>query len=355
MGFLTPRRTLAGAGIAAAGVAGGVVARRLLVRRPRASQLPSVAGSVATLWPAGTQHETVATADGALIHVAVSGPAAGRPVLLVHGITLSAGIWVEQLRRLPEHGLRAVAVDLRGHGSSTIGADGLALDRVTADLVDVVDALRLDGVVLVGHSMGGMAALRLLSAQPALARGQGWLSALGLVATSARPALGRGIPGARLAVSALGPLLSGAALVARRLPAPTLPDSEVGDPIAALTFAERPERDAVRLTRRATAGVPVSTTIELLAELVRLDETVALGETRVPTTVVVGTDDLITPPRHARALAAAIEGATLLELPHCGHMVMLERPGELDDCIVALAGRAAGEAPAGGAQGERPS
>ncbi|MHB1930624.1 MAG: alpha/beta fold hydrolase, partial [Acidimicrobiales bacterium] len=279
-------------------------------------------------------------ADGASIHVAQRGPATGRPVLLLHGITLSAGVWVEQVRRLPDAGMRVVAMDLRGHGESTIGRAGLALDRVTADIVEVVDRLELTDVVLVGHSMGGMAALRLLGRTPSLARGEGWLAALGLVATSARPALGRGVPGARLAVSAIGPALTGAAALARLVPTPTLPDSEVADPIAALTFSAHAAPGAVRLIRRATARVPAATTIELLAELVRLDEMVALAETRVPATVVVGRDDLITPPRHSRALAAAVAGAQLVELADCGHMVMLERPGELDDAILALAARA---------------
>ena len=345
---LTPRRTLAGAGVLAAGLAGGVAARQALLRRPRRAQLPAEAGSVIPLWPSGTRHRALSVADGATIHVAERGPTTGRPVLLLHGITLSAGIWVEQLRRLPDAGMRVIAVDLRGHGESTIGRDGLALDRLTADVVEVAEQLSLGDALLVGHSMGGMAALRLLSTAPSLARGEGWLSALALVATSARPALGWGLPGARLAVSAIGPALRGAAALVCLLPTPTLPDSEAADPLAALSFAEHPEAGAVRLTRRATARVPAGTTMELLAELVRLDETVALAQTRVPTTVVVGRDDLITPPRHARALAAAIHGAELVELDRCGHMVMLECPDELAAAILELAARS----PAGSLRGQ---
>lgn len=357
--MVTGRRTLAGAGVVAGvatAVAGGAVARQLLrggSGTGSGSGGPGGVGEAGQLglpvWPPGTRHREVATSDGATLHVAERGR--GRSVLLLHGIALSAGVWSEQLRRLPERGFRVVALDLRGHGSSGIGREGLALDRLTADIEEVVQQLRLTDVVVVGHSMGGMALLRLLATDPPLARGERWLQALALVATSAQPATGRGIPGARLALTLAKPALTGVATAARFLPTPTLPNHEVADPIAALTFAEHPAPAAVRLIRRVSAGVPARTTVELLAQLVRLDEARGLAALAVPTTVVVGAGDLITPPRHARALAERIAGAELVELEGCGHIVMLERPAELDEVIVALAARSArpGGAGSGGA------
>jgi pimeloyl-ACP methyl ester carboxylesterase len=56
----------------------------------------------------------------------------------------------------------------------------------------------------------------------------------------------------------------------------------------------------------------------------------------------VGDLDVITPPDQSEALAAGIPGAELIILRGCGHMVMLERPGELNDAILALAKRAGG-------------
>jgi 3-oxoadipate enol-lactonase len=67
-----------------------------------------------------------------------------------------------------------------------------------------------------------------------------------------------------------------------------------------------------------------------------------LASIRVPTTVVVGDHDVITPPDQSETLAAGIPGAELIILRGCGHMVMLERPAELDDAILSLAKRAAG-------------
>lgn len=349
---MTARRTLTGAGVVAAGLAGGAVARAVLAPGRRERSCPDgigdrLAGPAG--WPPGTRHHRLTASDGAVLHVAEAG--SGRPVLLVHGIALSAGVWSGQLRRLPRLGLRVIAIDLRGHGRSGVGTGGLDLDRVAADIAEVAEALGLSDAVVVGHSMGAMVVLRLLATDPVLAAGGGWIAALGLVATSARPAAGRGVPGLRLALFASRPLLAVAANLARLLTGPTLPDHDAADPIAAVTFAGDPDPGAVRLVRRVSAGVPARTTAELALRAVRLDQAAGLAAIAVPTVVVVGTDDLVTPPGHARALVAAIPGAELVELDGCGHEVMLERPEALEAVVADLVARSAGGRLVGGGRG----
>lgn len=322
-------RNLVGAAVLAAGVAGGVAVRQAVSGRQ--ARLPPSEDP----WPPGTRRHYLRASDGARLHVVERGE--GRPLMLLHGITLSADVWAEQIRELPGQGWRVVAMDLRGHGSSDIGEEGLAIDRVTRDVSEVVAALGLRRATLVGHSMGGMVALRMLSTDPILAGGGGWLAALCLVSTSAAPALDRGIPLARLGVAALGVAGRAAAL----LPGPTLLDDEVADPIAALTFTS--DRDAspaqVAMVRRATARVPFRNTAGLLSQLIRLDESAGLAAIRVPTAVLVGRQDLITPPRLARALAGAVRGAELVEVDHCGHMLMLEQPSALARALERLSAR----------------
>jgi pimeloyl-ACP methyl ester carboxylesterase len=80
-----------------------------------------------------------------------------------------------------------------------------------------------------------------------------------------------------------------------------------------------------------------------------------LGAIDLPTAVVVGTHDLLTPPRTAQVLADGIPGATVTQLAGCGHMVMLERPDELAAAVDRLAARAAGEAGSPGEPAERPA
>ena len=349
---MSARRSIAGAGVLAAGLAGGSLVRAVLDPARRVGRAPDgtadrLAGPAS--WPPGTRHHRLTVSDGAVVHVAEAG--VGRPVLLVHGIALSAGVWSGQLRRLPRRGLRVLAMDLRGHGRSGVGTGGLAFDRVAADIAEVAEALGLSDVVVVGHSMGAMAVLRLLTTDPALAQGEGWVAAVALVATSARPAAGRGIPGLRLALFASRPALAVAANLARLLSGPTLPDHEAADPIAAVTFAGQPDPGAVRFVRRVSAGVPARTTVELALRTVRLDHSGGLASIAVPTVVVFGTDDLVTPPGHARSLAASIPGSELVELEGCGHEVMLERPDELEAVIADLVARSGGERLAGGGRG----
>jgi lipase len=96
------------------------------------------------------------------------GPDGGAPVLLVHGVTGHGG----RLRRLAEEGLagmRVIAPDLRGHGDSTWDPPWGAARHV-ADLLETLDAARLDVVDVAGHSFGGLLALHLAAEAPARVR-----------------------------------------------------------------------------------------------------------------------------------------------------------------------------------------
>jgi pimeloyl-ACP methyl ester carboxylesterase len=101
-------------------------------------------------------------------------------------------------------------------------------------------------------------------------------------------------------------------------------------------------------TAAAAASVPARVAGELLLDIAGFDTRAALGGIDLATTVVVGTDDLVTPLRHAEGLAAGIEGSELVVLDGCGHMVMLERRRDLTAALLDLAGRSAGSTPSCG-------
>jgi len=88
---------------------------------------------------------------------------AGKPVLFIHGWTLSSEIWTAQLDWLAARGLRTVAYDRRGHGQSSRPLAGYDSDRLTADLAALLDRLDLKDVTLVAHSMGSGEAVRYLA------------------------------------------------------------------------------------------------------------------------------------------------------------------------------------------------
>ncbi|MCU1499787.1 MAG: putative hydrolase or acyltransferase of alpha/beta superfamily, partial [Acidimicrobiales bacterium] len=103
--------------------------------------------------PADVVDHQIATPDGGSVHVIEKGE--GRPLVLLHGITLRSDVWAPQFHQLADR-YRVVAVDLRGHGGSRAGSDGFGLPRLAGDLAAVLEELDLRDAILVGHSMGGM-------------------------------------------------------------------------------------------------------------------------------------------------------------------------------------------------------
>ena len=79
----------------------------------------------------------------------------GQPVVFSHGWPLNADAWDPQARLVAENGFRAIAHDRRGHGRSSQPWDGNDLDTYADDLAELIDALDLRDVILVGHSTGG--------------------------------------------------------------------------------------------------------------------------------------------------------------------------------------------------------
>jgi pimeloyl-ACP methyl ester carboxylesterase len=210
---------------------------------------------------------------------------------------------------------------------------------MAADVVEVAAAMDLEAVTLVGHSMGGMVALLMLGADPDLACGAGRVAGLVLVATTANATRWRGLPGLSDLVAAAQPLVSSASGLAARLPGPTLPAHDLAFLLARITFGVDSSPRQVAFTGHLTSDVPVRVSAELMLDIVRFNAEAVLPGIRLPTTVVVGDHDLMTPQPQSEYLAAHIPGAELVVLPGCGHMVMLERPDALNRAILARAGR----------------
>jgi len=104
---------------------------------------------------------TIETRDGQRLFTIDKG--AGRPVVFIHGWTLSSAIWSLQIDALASQGLRAIAYDRRGHGQSSKPDAGYDYETLTADLATLLDKLDLRDVVLVGHSMGAGEVVRYLA------------------------------------------------------------------------------------------------------------------------------------------------------------------------------------------------
>lgn len=294
--------------------------------------------------PDGLLSRYVPTDDGGMLHVVARG--SGPAVVLLHGVTLTSATWVHQLRELSTE-LQVVALDQRGHGKSVPGSDGFrppsgaasggpgapAMKRLAADVVSVLDALELDRVVLVGHSMGGMVTLQLLSdASPALRRR---IAGVVLVATSAGPLIG--LPAFAQVLGASTSAVRGALLSLERRGKPLMAHPDLAYWSTRLAFGAEAPPAQVRYAEAMINAMSPHYMADLIGDVAGFDISPALGAIDVPATVVVGTHDRLTPPWHARRMVRGLPDATLLELARCGHMVMLERPGELNRVIGEMA------------------
>lgn len=97
--------------------------------------------------------DRITTKDGTQIYFKDWGT--GKPVVFSHGWPLSADAWDAQMLFLGQHGYRVIAHDRRGHGRSGQSWGGNNLDTYADDLAEVIEALDLKDITLIGHSTGG--------------------------------------------------------------------------------------------------------------------------------------------------------------------------------------------------------
>jgi pimeloyl-ACP methyl ester carboxylesterase len=278
--------------------------------------------------PAGVTR-VVRTDDGA--ELAVSELGAGPPVVLAHCWMGAREIWAPVAHRLVESGRRVVLYDQRGHGSSTVGADGFTIPRLGADLAAVLEACDIRGAVLAGHSMGGMTVMSLLAHHPGVVRERA--SAAVLVATAAG-----GLAGSM-------PSRAESLLSSRNVD--RLLRSRYGPWLQRAVVGARPCPDHLLRWRDVMVACPTDVRIGWLRAMRAMDLRPALSSVQLPVTVLVGSHDRITPPRFAWELATLIPGARLQVLEGHGHTLPFEAAEEVA-AAVAAAVRAAPRVPAGG-------
>ncbi|MFF6967823.1 alpha/beta fold hydrolase [Streptomyces anthocyanicus] len=281
--------------------------------------------------PVPARELTVTAADGARVHVEVHGPENAPAVVLAHGWCCSTAFWAAQIRELAaDH--RVIAYDQRGHGRSPANP-AYGTEPLADDLEAVLDATLAPGerAVIAGHSMGGMT-LMAAATRPAVrehaaavlltSTGSARLVASATVvpmrAGRVRTWLTRRVLGSRAPLGPVTPL-------ARRI----LKYGTMG-PGSAPHMVDACARIVHSCPSRVRHGW------SQVLDLLDLDH--GVRELRMPAEIVVGTADRLTPPEHARALAAALPDCVgLTELPGVGHMTPVEAPDLVTGKIRALA------------------
>jgi pimeloyl-ACP methyl ester carboxylesterase len=291
--------------------------------------------------------------DGTEIAVEVLGdghrpalPAKGGSPTLVfaHGWTFSSRSWHYQ-RMLAER-YRLVLMDHRDHGESGTGPrENRTVDQIGRDLAAVLDAT-CEGkdVVLVGHSMGGMTIMSLAAQQPERFGEQ--VKGVALLDTSGRrePDYEFGLRGP-LAKLFIGQWKSALALmVSDPDKAERARRSGSGVSVAIsrfLTLGKGADKRLAKFTEAMSAQTRAQVVGDFWLTLDTHDKIDALKVLAdIPTLVLVGDRDRLTPPENARTLAAAIPGAQLLELRGAGHCAMLEQPEAVNAALYDLVTKA---------------
>jgi pimeloyl-ACP methyl ester carboxylesterase len=332
-------------GAAAAGVAAGVAAERLLLRRRRrgADRDPYRDEPFGAL-PAD-EYRTVVTDEGISLHVEITGSRkAPLTVVLVHGFCLDMGTFHFQRRALADvEGVRVVAYDQPGHGRSGRLAKGeYTLDLLGGALRKVIRETAPKGrVVLVGHSMGGMAIMALADQWPEMFKPEGRIAAVALISTSAGELGGVtfGLPQVLVRFrKPLLPLISGAGWVT----AGVLDRArDASTDLAWLLTrkygfgSERPSAALVSYVEQMNSATRTESVARYLRALYTHDRVMALGAfADIPVLVMCGDEDLLTPVEHSEAICRALPTAELVVVPGGGHVVPLEHSEAVNAVLV---------------------
>jgi pimeloyl-ACP methyl ester carboxylesterase len=284
----------------------------------------------------------VKTFDGLELHVTTHGPDdAPVTVALSHCWTADEADWHYQVRDLMSHYGHAVRIltwDHRGHGRSARAQEqDCTIHNLARDMGDVIDAFAPDGrLVLAGHSIGGMTMMTLPEVRPDLIDR---IDGLLFVATSSGrlDTVTLGLPDTGKLVKAQIPrLLAARARLHSRSHRRRSPGIE-RQVVNRFLFGTPTRQRDCGLVVDQLINCPPSTMSGFYRDLMLHERTEGLNAyDGIPTTVLVGSADRLTPPRHARRLATAIRGARLVVAPGAGHMLTLERDRLVSDELIHL-------------------
>ncbi|KAB1142408.1 alpha/beta fold hydrolase [Streptomyces luteolifulvus] len=245
--------------------------------------------------------------DGAALTYDDEGPrdGAGVPLVFVHGWTANRHRWDHQMAHFANT-RRVIRLDLRGHGDSS-GAGVRTIAELAEDVLALLDHLKVERFVLVGHSMGGMISQTIALAHPER------VERMVLVDSISRMVYNRG-RGLVMAASTLVPFKLFVAANIQRAFAPGYP------------------REEIRKYIRASADTPKEVVMTLYGAMRAFDVLDRVGEIRVPTLLVHGYHDIQLPVPQMLRMAKAYPDA-VVRIIDAGHELPVEKPAELTEAL----------------------
>jgi 3-oxoadipate enol-lactonase len=235
-------------------------------------------------------------------------------LLLIHGFPLDRTLWSAQVCALTDVA-RVIAPDLRGFGESSLPIGAVTMDTYADDLHDLLDALNISRAVVAGLSMGGYVAFAFSRKYASR------VHALILADTRALPDSPEAKKGRDSSIA-----------LARSNGTVAVAEKMFPKMLTAQTIAENGEvANAARtlMSRQPAEGVIAA----LIALRDRPDSTPTLAQVAVPTLIVVGAEDMLTPPGDSEQLRDGIRGSQLAVIPNAAHLSNLEQPEAFNQAV----------------------
>jgi pimeloyl-ACP methyl ester carboxylesterase len=237
-------------------------------------------------------------------------PTGKRNLILVHGAGGDHTHWSAELRRLPN--VNVYALDLPGHGRSG-GLPRTSVDDYADSVHLFAQTLELERASVVGHSMGGAIA------QTLALRQLSWLDCIILVGT-----------GARLRVDPI--ILEGLRPASTQDPPNASVEATI-DTICQRAYGPATDEQILRKGRRQLLAADHTVIYSDYKACDNFDVTDQVGDIILPTLIIIGTADQMTPPKYGQFLHKQIPNARLVEIMGGGHMMMVEKPTEVAQAV----------------------
>ena len=259
----------------------------------------------------------ITTSNGYAIGYEESGGGSALPVLFLHGVGSDKSVWHPQLEHFGRT-RRAVAFDYPGYGDSDPAPGAITRDDYASAILSAMTALAIDRAHVCGLSLGGVVAIAMHHADAQRC------ASLVLADTFAVHPQGRAIYERSMAA---------------------------GDDLRAMAEARvdvllaQPADPAVRAQVVETMARISPAAYRIGAEAVWLaDQSDRARDIHVPTLVLCGGSDQVTPPELSRALQAMIPEASFEIIPGAGHLINLEQPAAFNEVVEEFLGRAEAQA-----------
>lgn len=329
------------AALAAGGIAMGIeLERRVVAKRIRRSSQ----ANLEDFFSLRSDGPEVITPDGVVVHTEVDeGPSDDFTLVFVHGYGLNLDCWHFQRRHFRGR-LRQVFYDQRSHGrSSRSEAELCRIPQLADDLYQVLQEVVGDApVIMIGHSMGGMTIMRLAQTRPELFGSQ--ILGVALFSTSAGELLDhspiRGIPG-RTFHRVAEPVMAGLNRIPELVAQGRRAGSDLGYVVTRrLAFGPEVPTSYVDFASEMLAQIPLEVVADYYPAFAELDEFRALEIlSTVPTVVVGGVNDVITPIEHTARIIDLLPKAEAIRVENCGHLGMIEKHEIFNDALDRLIDR----------------